>query len=196
MNSKKRIMGKNILLVIIAVLVIISVVAAVRGGDWRPIWDKCWQWTNFFLLFTAIYWWGWPLLMKLLDGRIRVIADEIDQFEKEKVNIAAEIENIEGQLSHSEARFAQIKIKMEAEIAQRREQIISHAKSEAAAIIEQARKQRAAIIDEVREKLKAELVDMAVDNALERLPQTITAEDQKHLFENFYKNAFKKPQLA
>lgn len=196
MNSKKRIMGKNILLVIIAVLIIISVVAAVRGGDWRPIWDKCWQWTNFFLLFTAIYWWGWPLLMKLLDGRIRGIADEIDQFEKEKTNIAAEIENIEGQLSHSEARFAQIKVKMEAEIAQRREQIISHANGEASAIIEQARKQRVAIIDEVRGKLKAELVDMAVDNALARLPQTITAEDQKHLFENFYKNAFKKPQPA
>lgn len=196
MNSKKRIMGKNILLVIMAVLIIIAVVAAARGGNWRPIWDKCWQWTNFFILFTAIYWWGWPLFMKILDGRIHGIADEIGQFEKEKANIAAEIENIEGQLSHSEARFAQIKIKMEAEIAQRREQIITNAKSEAVAIIEQARKQRVAIVDEAREKLKAELVDMAVDNALARLPQTINAEDQKHLFENFYKNAFKKPQPA
>lgn len=196
MNSKKRIMGKNILLAIIAVLIIASIIAVVRGGEWRPVWDKCWQWINFFLLFTAIYWWGWPFFMKMLDGRIHGIADEIGQLEKEKANIEAEIENIEGQLSHCEARFTQIKVKMEAEIAQRREHIITHAKSEAAAIIEQARNQRKAIIDEVREKLKAELVDMAVDSALARLPQIITTQDQKHLFENFCKNAFTKPHAA
>lgn len=196
MNSKKRIMGKNILLLIIAVLAIISIVAAVRGGDWRPVWDKCWQWANFLLLFTAIYWWGWPFFMKMLDGRIGGIADEIGQFETENANIEAEIKGIEESLTQSEARFAQIKAKMETEIAQKREQIIAHAKSEAAAIIDQAQLQRAAIIDEAKKGLKAELVDMAVDNALAKLPKAITAKDQKHLFENFYKNAFKAPQTA
>lgn len=196
MNSKKRIMGKNVLLAVILVLLIIAIVAVVRGGEWRPVWDKCLQWINFLLLFTAIYWWGWPLLMKMLDGRINGIADEIGNFEKEKAKIELEIKGIEESLTQSEVRFAQIKAKIETEIAQKREQIIAHAKNEAASIIEQAQHQRKAIIDEARRGLKTELVDMAIKNALAKLPKVITAKDQEHLFENFNKNAFKPPQTA
>lgn len=196
MNSKKRIMGKNILLAAMVVLVVIAIVAAVRGGDWRPVWDKMWQWINFLLLFTAIYWWGWPFFMKMLDGRIKGIADEIGQFEKEKADIEAEIKNIEDSLTQSAERFEQVKTKMEKEIAQKQEQIIANAKKEAETIIEQAKHQREAIVDEAKKGLKAELVDMAMDNALAKLPKAITAKDQKHLFENFYNHAFKAPQVA
>lgn len=196
MNSKKRILGKNILLAVIAVLVIIAIVAAVRGGDWRPIWDKMWQWANFLLLVTAIYWWGWPFFMKLLGGRIQTIADEIGQFEKENADINAEIKDIEEQLEKSAERFEQIKAKMQQEIAIKREQIIENAKKEAMVIFEQAKTQRQSIIAEAKKGLKAELVDLAVDNALAKLPDSITDKDQKHLFENFYKQAFKTPQAA
>lgn len=195
-NSKKRIMGKNILLAVMVILVVIAIVAVIRGGDWRPIWDKCWQWTNFLIVVTAIYWWGWPFFMKMLDSRINGIAEEIGQFEKEKADIDNEMKSIEDSLAQSEVRFTQIKSKMETEIAQKREQIIAHAKTEAASIIEQARQQRETILDEARKGLKAELVDMAVDKALAKLPATISAKDQKHLFENFYKNAFKTPEAA
>lgn len=196
MNSKKRIMGKNVLLGLIAVLIIISVITAIRGGEWRPVWDFLWGWINFLFLFTAIYWWGWPFFMKLLNGRIKDIADEISQMETENANIAAEISNIEGQLAKSAERFEEIKIKLEKEIGQKREQIIAKAKKEAAALLEQAGEQRKSIISEAKKDLKAELVDLAINNALTKLPGIINEKDQQHLFEKFYTGAFKNPQAA
>lgn len=195
-NSKKRVMGKNLLLAIIVILIVIAIVAAVSGGEWRPVWDKMWQWVNFLLLVTAIYWWGWPLFMKLLDGRINAVADDMNQLEKETADISAEIKDIEEQLTKSEERFDQIKAKLEQDIAAKREQIIENAKKEATSIIEQAKTQRMAILDQAKKGLKAELVDMAVNNALAKLPETITDKDQKQLFKNFCANAFKTPATA
>ena len=196
MNSKKRIIGKNILLAVIVILVVIAISAAIRGGDWRPVWDKMWLWANFLLLVTAIYWWGWPFFIKMLDKRISGIAKDLSDFEKENAEIIAEIKNLEDQLANSENRFAQIKNTLEQEMALKREQIIANAKKEAAAIFEQAELQHQIIINETKKNLKAELVDIAINNALAKLPKTITDKDQKHLFEVFYRHAFKTPQEA
>lgn len=196
MNQKTRKIVKNVVLAVIVILIVCAVVAAVKGGEWRGTWDYLWGRINFLLLALAIYWWGWPFMMKMLDGRIASIGDEIGQFEKEKAEIEAEIKNIEDGLTQSADRFEQMKTKLEAEIKTKQEHIIANAKREAESIFEQAHNQRDFIFEEMRKGLKAELADMAVDNALAKLPEVITAKDQNHLFENFYNRAFSTPEAA
>ena len=196
MNQKIRKIVKNVVLVVILVLVVMAIVTAAKGGEWRGSWDYLWARINFLLLALAVYWWGWPFMMKMLDARIADIGDEISQFEKEKAEIETEIQNIETSLNQSAERFAQMKTKLEAEIKAKQEHIIANAKKEAEAIFEQAKKQQKTIIGETQKTLKAELVDMAVENALAKLPQVITAKDQSHLFENFYNRAFRAPDAA
>lgn len=196
MNQKIRKIVRNVVLVVILVLIILAIVAVAKGGEWRSTWDYYWTRINFLLLALAIYWWLWPFMMKMLDGRIADIGDEISQFEKEKAEIATEIQNIEVSLTQSAERFAQMKTKLEAEIKVKQEYILTNARKEAEAIFAQAKNQQQAIIGEAQKCLKAELVDMAVDNALARLPKEITAKDQSHLFENFYNRAFRAPEAA
>lgn len=190
-TSSARKITKNILLALIIILAVIAIVIAIKGGEgWRHTWDYMWTRINFLILVTLIFWFLGPLALKMLDGRIKHIVDDIDDLEKEKANIADEIKEIEDNLAHSVERFEQIRTRLQQEIALKREQIVQSAKEEAAAILEQAQVQCQSILDDTKKGLKGELVDMAVNKALAQLPEIITAQDHKRLFESFYAKAF------
>lgn len=179
------------------VLTCLSVFTAIKGGaEWRASWDYIWKWNNFVILVFVIGKFLWPFMQKFLRERVACIADEIGQYEKEQAEIETEIRKIEESLSQTAQKFDQLKAKMQTELKQKQEQIVEHAKKEATAIVEQASLQQSAMLNETKKLLKAELVDLAVNEALNKLPGLISAKDQERLFKNFYNNAFKAPQTA
>ena len=70
-----------------------------------------------------------------------------------------------------------------------RSEIIESARSESRIMLEQTRLRIDHQIVEARDRLKAELIDRAVEAALGRLPGVMTADDQKGLVETFIKEA-------
>lgn len=154
-----------------------------RSGDLR---DLLYRFINFALLviilFLAIRKSG---IKDSLSARIEEIRQRLDDLKKEKEEAETRYKDIEKRLRDFEEKKKDIVEEFKKEGLAEKEKIIAAAKEKAKQIIEQAGLTVQQEMQSVKDRLRKDVVDLAVQRAEEIISKEITEEDQDRLVNEF-----------
>lgn len=154
-----------------------------RSGDLR---DLLYRFINFALLviilFLAIRKSG---IKDSLSARIEEIRQRLDDLKKEKEEAETRYKDIEKRLRDFEKKKKDIVEEFKKEGLAEKEKIIAAAKEKAKQIIEQAGLTVQQEMQSVKDRLRKDVVDLAVQRAEEIISKEITEEDQDRLVNEF-----------
>jgi len=166
-----------------------GVSGAADSAAWRPTYDLVMRWLNFFILAFVIVKFGRRPLLDFLKGKQAEIGAQIEKIETEKEEISAAADAARRQLEESARQLEEIKQRIIDRGEKRKLEIIAEARQEGRHILESARRKVEGTILQAKNKVRQEMIDQAVNIALERLPAEITAQDNEELFERFLVSA-------
>jgi len=156
-------------------------IADALGADaatgWRPIYDSVMRWLNFGILVILFFKYARKPLVSFLNGQARQIEKNIHSVEAEKAAIEARVNELEAQQAESRERFKAIEERIKAHGELKKQKIIEDAHRESRLLLESAKRRMAFEIIAARQNLRDEIVDQAVDLAIQQLPQQMTDQD-------------------
>lgn len=159
--------------------------AGEASTDWRPTYDTIMRWVNFGILFFVIIKFGRKPLLNFLNGQKESIQEELDEIQQEKAEMAAKGRAAVKALEESKERFEQIEARIIGQGQRSKDELIAEAEKQSQLMIESARHKIDYQIHRAKEKMRAELLNMAVDQALTQLPDEITPEDNQRLLNKY-----------
>ncbi|RJP41672.1 MAG: hypothetical protein C4548_09025 [Desulfobacteraceae bacterium] len=154
-------------------------------AQWRPTYDLVMRWINFFILVFLLVRYGGPPLVAFLKGQQTDIQKRIDQVRQEKDAMLVNVQQAREALQASATRLDGIKAKIIEMGEHKKQEIIEESKVQSRLMLESARHRIDYQIHRAHEKLRIELLDMAVALALEKLPEEITPEDDRKLIDKY-----------
>ncbi len=154
-------------------------------SDWRSTYDVVMLWVNFGILFFIIFKFLRRPLMNFLMGQKEAIQKDLDQVQEEKEEMVAKGQEAVAALEESKERFEQIKARIIEQGQRRKDELIGEAEHQSQLMIESARHKIDYQIHRAKEKMRIELLDMAVDRAVTELPGEITPEDSERLVNRY-----------
>lgn len=153
--------------------------AAEKASSWRPTYDLILRWINFgIIVFLVIKYLKTPI-MNFLRGQKEKLAREIKRLEDKKQGITENIEETLKAIDESEVRFAEIKERIVRQGEKKKEDIIQKAQNQSKMMLEDAKRRIDTQFIQAKNKFRAEMIDKAIDLAMEKLPKEITAEDNE-----------------
>jgi len=155
--------------------------AAEKASSWRPIYDLILRWINFGIIVFLVVRYAKTPLMNFLRGQKEKLAREIKRLENKKQGISANIEETLKTIDESEVRFAELKERIVRQGEKKKEVIIQTAQKQSKMMLEDGKRRIDTHFIQAKNKFRAELIDRAIDLAMERLPKEITAEDNEKL---------------
>ena len=158
-----------------------EVLAAENAGGWRSTYDIVLKWINFIILVFVIVKFGKTPLMNFLKAQKEKLVREIKHLEDKKQGISANIEETLKTIDESEVRFAELKERIVYQGEKKKEAIIQTAQKQSKIMLEDAKRRIDTYFIQAKNKFRAELIDRAIDLAMEKLPKEITAEDNEKL---------------
>lgn len=159
------------------------------GSTWRATYDEVMLWLNFGILAFLLVKYGRGPLIAFLKGEAQRTAEEIERTENRKRQMDEKVLEMTAAAENRRARLQALKDRLIQEGDRKRREIIESARRDSRILLEQTQMGIDHQINEAKQQLKAELIDRAVEAALERLPGVITADDQKKLVETFIQEA-------
>lgn len=147
----------------------------------RANWDLLMRWVNFIILVVLILKYARRPVIEFLKGEKAQTARTIQQVEAQKRLAEEKIREGRIQLQASEARLTLIQERIVAEGKKRREQIIADAQQESRMMLAAARMRIDSQIRDAHDTIRGELIDMAFDKAMTKLPRVVTEVDQQQL---------------
>jgi F-type H+-transporting ATPase subunit b len=167
----------------------LEALSAETSGGWRPMYDEILLWFNFGILVFIFIRYAKTPLMNFLRGRKEKLKQEIESLEEEKGKAADKIKEIYEVLDESEDRFVAIKTRILEQGEKKKQTIIAAAQNQSKMMIEDANRRIQYYFVQAKDKLKAELIDAAIDMALERLPQEISDADNEKFVNEYLASA-------
>ena len=155
--------------------------AAEKASSWRPIYDLILRWINFGIIVFLVVKYAKTPLMNFLRGQKEKLAREIKRLDNKKQGISANIEETLKTIDESEVRFAELKERIVRQGEKKKEVIIQTAQKQSKMMLEDGKRRIDTHFIQAKNKFRAELIDRAIDLAMERLPKEITAEDNEKL---------------
>jgi F-type H+-transporting ATPase subunit b len=155
--------------------------AAEKASGWRPIYDLILRWINFGIIVFLVNKYAKTPIMNFLRGQKEKLAREIKRLENKKQGITATIEETLKTIDESEVRFAELKERIVRQGEKKKEAIIQTAQKQSKMMLEDAKRRIDTHFIQAKNKFRAEMIDRAIDLAVERLPKEITAEDIEKL---------------
>ncbi len=159
--------------------------AAQEPAGWRPIYDVVMKWVNFLILVFVIVKFARAPLKNFFKQKEIEVSSEIEAMEAEKKAAEAKIAEARQAIEHRQERFEQIRARMLRQGKRRKEQIIESARRESRLMIEAARHKVEGQIRQARERLREEMVDLAIDMAMKRLPEEMQETDNQKLLHRY-----------
>ena len=153
--------------------------AAEGSSHWRPVYDLIMRWINFGIIVFVVYKYGRKPIMNFLRGRKEKVAGEIEDLEIRRNEMVAKINRTQKDIEESDARFAELKERIIRQGEKKKTEIIESAQKHGTSMIEDAKRRIDTHILQARHAFMSELIDKAVDVALEKLPGHITPEDNE-----------------
>lgn len=155
---------------------------------WRPTYDVALRWINFIILVAVIVKYAREPIKDFLKLRKSEVVSQIDDLDKEKDRILREIKAAKKQGVENQSRFNELKDRLIAQGETRKQQIIEQAKQQSRIMLEEARRKMENRIVQAKAGLKMELLDIAMDQAVKQLPQTITERDSQLLLDDYMRS--------
>jgi len=154
-------------------------------GGWRPIYDEVLLWLNFGILAFVLIKFGRAPLKNFLRGSKEKIAREIERVEDKKKLAVDKMAEINKKLEESEARFANLKDRIVKQGESKKQEILDSAQQQSKAMLEDARHRINVQFMQAKNVLKQEMIDLAIDLAIQRLPQEITDADSAKFIDQY-----------
>jgi len=156
-----------------------------QAKSWRGTYDMVMMWINFLILAGVIIKFGKTPIMNFLKGQRDVIASEIKELEDEKESTLARIKETFKEVEESDLRLEAMKEKIAKAGKKRKDQIIQEAREHSKMMLEMAKRKVEGQILHARDDFRSELIESAINLAMERLPGYITLEDNERLTGNY-----------
>jgi F-type H+-transporting ATPase subunit b len=163
--------------------------AAEGEKSWRATYDLVMMWVNFGILAFLLARYARAPLLNLLREEAKKTAQALEEAEESRRQTVQKLQDTVAALEDSRERLRSIRERIIRDGERTKQEIIESARRESQGLLDQTRARVNHQIFEAQEHLKAELIDRAVEVALERLPRLITADDQKRLMEKFIQEA-------
>ncbi|MGD9008804.1 MAG: ATP synthase F0 subunit B [Desulfobacteraceae bacterium] len=151
----------------------------------RQTWDLIMRWVNFIILAVVIIKYARAPLAQFLKEKRAETSLTIKQLEEKKAEAKLKIRDGQIQLKSSQDKLALIKERILAEGQKRKDKIIEEARQESRLMLATAQVKIENQIRDAAEKIKIELIDMAVQRAEARLPQLLVRQDHNRLIEQW-----------
>ena len=159
--------------------------AAETNGGWRSSYDVIMMWLNFAILAIVLIKFGKNPIKGFLRDQRENIASTIRDIEAQKEANDAQIRQAQQLMQENTARFEEVKEKIIAEGERRKQAIIEGARRESQLMLEHTNFWIQRQILQAKQRLRSELIDEAVEHALQRLPQTLTPEDNRKFISRY-----------
>ena len=159
--------------------------AAESGDGWRATYDLVMRWVNFLILVGIIVKFGRRPLMSFLNGSKEEIAYELRRLEEAKAAVLQEVGKMRQQIEQSEIRYEEMKERIIRQGRSRKQAIIDDARRESQMLMDGSRDHIENRLRSAKRKLRAEIIDLAVDKAMQKLPAMVTEQDHRKLLERF-----------
>ena len=192
MNHKPRRRSRPRMAAVVATVVLLGVVAVpgwAAGADpgWRPTYDLVMRWVNFIILAGLLFHFGRRPVVNLLRNQAARYESEIHRLEGEKKAALERLASVRQMQAENEDRFVEMTQRIVAMGEDQRQAIIADARRESEVLIGEAHRRISFALRNARERVRAEMVDLAVDRALIRLPEEINATDNERRLSSFLK---------
>jgi F-type H+-transporting ATPase subunit b len=161
--------------------------AAGADPQWRETYDLVMRWVNFVILAGVLVYFGRRPVTHLLRSQAARHREQIQELEARKAQALAHLAAVRQTQAESEARFIDITQRIVALGETQRDAIIADAQRESEMLIAEARRRIAFAMRSAKDRLRAEMVDLAVDRALDRLPREISDADNQHRLGVFFR---------
>jgi F-type H+-transporting ATPase subunit b len=148
-----------------------------KSSNWRATYDLIFRWINFGIIVFVIVKYGKTPIMNFLRGQKDKLAQEINRLENEKEDARAKIKNTLKAVEESEVRFSELKERIIQQGEKKKAEIIESAQNHSKIMLEDAKRRIGFHFLQAKDEFRAEMIDRAMDMALERLPKEITSED-------------------
>jgi F-type H+-transporting ATPase subunit b len=159
--------------------------AHAADAPWRPTYDMAMRWVNFIILVAVIVKYGKEPIKDFLKLQKSEVVSEISQLEAEKTRILDEIKALKEKGIENRAHFQGLKDRLTAQGEIRKKQIVEQARQQSAIMLEAAGRKMENRIVQAKAGLKMELLDIAIDQAMARLPVVITDGDNQRLLDDY-----------
>ena len=163
--------------------------AAEGSSNWRPTYDLIMRWINFGIIVFVVYKYARKPLMNFLRGRKEKVAEEIEALETRKEEMIDRINQTRKDIEESDIRFEELKERIIQQGEKKKAEIIESAKNHSKMMFEDSKRRIGTHFLHAKSEFKAELIDKAMDMAMERLPREITPEDNDKFTRLFLESA-------
>lgn len=159
--------------------------AAEGGGMDRATWDLAMRIINFGILVFVIYKYGKDPLIKFLASKRASVELSLEDLEKEKQNLSWQQEEQDRLFAAIDDKMASIRDYYRRLGEDEKERIMERAKIHRDQMLEDARLRAERELEKARGVFRAEVVDMALHLAEQRIRQNITVADDRLLVEDY-----------
>ncbi len=187
MNNRQRKMFRGCLFFLGLFFLFLAGPAWAEDGvrEWRPIYDLAMRWINFGIFIYFLVKVAWPPLVNFLSSQKSEIQAKIEGAQKEKDEMLAKVQDAKDSLEKSGPRLEEIKSRIVEQGERRKQEIIDEANEHSRLMMKNARQRIDNQILHARNQMMDELLDMAMEKAMERLPREITEEDNDRLIQAY-----------
>jgi len=160
--------------------------AAEAEGGWRSNYDLIMMWVNFAIMVIVAIKFGKAPIKGFFRDQKENIARTIKEIEAQKEANIAHIRQTRQLMEESAVRFEEIKEKIIAEGISKQQAIVEAARRESQLLIENTNFWIDHQVLKAKQRLKSKLVDLALEQALQRLPQAFTPEDDQKYINHYF----------
>ncbi len=165
-------------------MVMLVTASEAMGADtsinWRPTYDLVMRWLNFGILIVLFFRYARKPLAAFLNGKSRQIQENIKKIEEEKEAIKVRISELLKERKAGREHLQRVREKVISQGELKKQAIIDDARNESRLLLASAQRKIEHEITSARETLKREIVDQAVDLAIQKLPQLMTDQDTQN----------------
>lgn len=159
--------------------------AAETAPAWRPVYDMVMRYINFLILLFLLLKYGRKPLVNFFRTKSRDVKKDIQKIEEARSQIQGQVTALLAEQEKSRERFEQLKERIISQGKIKQKGIIDGARREAELLLENTQLKLDNLIIKATHTLRSEMVDIAMDLAVKKLPQTITDQDNRR-FVNHY----------
>lgn len=159
--------------------------AAEGGGFDRHTWDLIMRFVNFGILAFVIYRYGKDPLVKFLAGKRASVALSLEELQKEREFLARQQEEQNTLLGQIDVKIDSIKEYYHRLGQDEKEKVMARATMQRDHMLEDARQRADREFEKAKMKFRAEVVEMAMQLAEQRIRQNITVSDDRNLVNDY-----------
>jgi F-type H+-transporting ATPase subunit b len=187
-NKKLRLLLVGVLVMIMLGVLVVNPLAAEENSgtsNFKKNWMKVWEVLNFLILaFFLVKLLKTPL-MNFFRERSGMISEEIGAAEEATRQAESELQEIERRVETLDEEIRRLQGIIGEQGDKERERIVAQARETADHMIERARLESAMLTNEARDRLRQEVVDMALSAAEATVRKKINEKDQDRLVDEY-----------